>query len=273
MNPHQLLTQHNLRPSKRLSQNFMVDANALARMAEVADLSADDVALEVGAGLGYLTRVLAERAGRVVAVEVDERLVPLLRKEMAVYPNVALVTGDMLELEPGQLVESAPYKVVANVPYHITSALLRHLLECAHPPALLVLTVQREVAERMSASPGEMSLLAVGVQFYGNVEKVAHLKPGTFYPRPGVESAIVRVKPHAAPLLSPAEREGFFRVARAGFSQRRKQLKNSLSSGLGLPGEQIVMRLEAAGIDPTRRAQTLSLAEWRALYTAFEQGR
>jgi 16S rRNA (adenine1518-N6/adenine1519-N6)-dimethyltransferase len=269
MNPRKILTQHNLRPDKRLSQNFMVDASALARMAAAAELAPDDVVLEVGAGLGHLTRELAEQAGRVVAVEVDTRLVPLLRMAMAGYRNVILVTGDILDLEPGRLVEGGPYTVVANVPYHITSALVRHLLENDDPPELLVLTVQREVAERMAATPGDMSLLAVSVQFYGAVKVVHRLKPGTFYPRPGVDSAIVRIEPHPEPLLPPDERDEFFRVARAGFSQKRKQLKNSLAAGLGLPGEGVVAQLEAADIDPTRRAETLSMDEWRALYEAF----
>jgi len=270
MSIRQTLERHNLRPDKRLSQNFMVDPGTLARMADAAELGSGDVVLEVGTGLGHLTRVLAGRAGRVVTVEVDERLVPVLRLELVRYANVELVAGDILALEPGHLVGDVPYKVVANVPYHITSALVRHLLECEQPPTLLVLTVQREVAERMAAKPGDMSLLALGVQFYGTVKVVARLNPQVFYPRPGVESAIVRIEPHPTPMLPTNAREGFFRLARAGFGLKRKQLKNSLIAKLGLPGHQVLDWLAQAGVDPTRRAQTLSLDEWLALYDAFE---
>lgn len=270
MSIRQTLDRYNLRPDKRLSQNFMVDPGTLTRMADTAELEAGDIVLEVGTGLGHLTRVLAGRAGRVVTVEVDERLIPVLRLELAHYSNVELVAGDILTLEPDHLVGGVPYKVVANVPYHITSVLVRHLLECELPPALMVLTVQREVAERMAAKPGDMSLLALGVQFYGTVKIVARLNPGVFYPRPSVESAIVRIEPHPALMLPISERDGFFRVARAGFGMKRKQLKNSLIARLGLSSNKVMTWLAQAGIDPTRRAQTLSLDEWLALYEAFE---
>lgn len=249
----------------------MVDRNALVRVAEAANLTAEDVVLEVGAGLGHLTHELAERAGRVVAVEVDERLVPLLRMEMAGHKNVELVTGDVLEFAPGVLLGGVPYKVVANVPYHITSALMRHFLEAEYSPVMMVVTVQREVAERLAAGPGEMSLLAVSVQFYGSVEVVTRITPAAFFPRPEVESAIVRIVPHDDPTLPPERREGFFRVVRAGFGQKRKQLKNSLSAGLRISSEEAVAGLEAAGVDPKRRAQTLSLAEWGAVYEVFRR--
>jgi 16S rRNA (adenine1518-N6/adenine1519-N6)-dimethyltransferase len=175
-----------LDPKKSLGQNFMVERNALLRMADAADLAPDDAVLEVGAGLGALTEVLAERARRVVAVEIDERFTGYLRDRFAAQPQVAIVQADILEADLVALLgaDAARYKAVANLPYYITSAILRHLLESPTPPALLALTVQREVAERVTAAPGAMSLLAVSVQFYGRPRIAARLKPGNFYPRP-----------------------------------------------------------------------------------------
>ena len=268
-----MLDQHDLRPQKRLGQNFMIDANALSRLADAAELEVGNSVLEVGAGLGHLTRVLAERVGsngRVIGVELDKRLIPVLRKELAPYPNVELVTGDMLEMAPGDLTGGQPYKVAANPPYYITSALIRHFLEATNSPRLLALTVQREVAARMTAGSGQMSILAVSVQVYGMARVVARVMAGSFYPRPQVDSAIVRIEPHAEPLVPEAEREAFFQVVRAGFSQKRKQLRNSLRAGLALPGEQVTACLAAANIDAALRAETLSVEEWVALYQAFE---
>ncbi len=260
-----------LDPKKSLGQNFMVERNALLRMADAADLAADDAVLEIGAGLGALTEVLAERARRVVAVEIDERFTGYLRDRFAMQPQVAVVQADILEADLAALLgtDAARYKVVANLPYYITSAILRYLLESPTPPALLALTVQREVAERITAAPGAMSLLAVSVQFYGRPRIAARLKPGNFYPRPDVNSAILRVDPHpGGPPLPPDEADRFFEVVRAGFSQPRKQVKNSLAAGLTRDPTEVIAGLEAAGIAPTRRAETLSLAEWLAVYAA-----
>lgn len=272
MSIRQLLEEHNLEPRKSLGQNFMISEGALNALADAAQLAPGDVALEVGAGLGHLTAVLAQRVGaegRVIAVEMDQQMMPVLRMQMAAYPQVELVLGDMLELTPGDLTSGAAYAVAANVPYYITSALVRHFLESDHPPLRLAVTVQREVADRMVAEPGDMSLLAVSVQLYGKPKRVKRLKAGVFYPPPKIESAIVRIVPHAEPLLPAAQRDAFFAVARAAFGQKRKQIKNSLQSGLSLSSEQVVACLETANIDPRRRAETLSIDEWLALHRAF----
>jgi 16S rRNA (adenine1518-N6/adenine1519-N6)-dimethyltransferase len=258
------LEQLGLRPQKRLGQHFMVNPHVLAQLADAAMLAASDAVLEIGAGLGALTAVLAERSHRVVAVEIDSALASALWVDFADAPNVEIVEGDILALPPSDLMgmDADSYKVVANVPYYITSPIVRHLLEASAPPALAALTVQREVADRMAAPPGKMSVLSVSVQVYGRIEVIGRIGKGTFYPPPGVESAIVRITPHPAPLLAQEERERFFRVVRAGFSQRRKQLKNSLSAGLHLPMAQVMDWLAGAEIAPERRAQTLSVAEW-----------
>ena len=271
MQPKHLLDQYGLEPKKSLGQNFLFDENVLGRIAGAAGLAAGDEVLEIGPGLGSLTRVLAQTAGRVVAVELDERLLPILRAELAAYENVAVIHGDILEQDPGELFEG-PYKVVANVPYYITGAILRHLLAAGHKPTLMVLTVQKEVAERLKAEPPNMSLLAVSVQLYGAVEVVDTIKAGAFWPRPEVDSAVVRIEVKVERPLPLAEEEAFCDLVRAGFGQKRKQLQNNLRQ-LGYGKAQIREALKEAGVDGRRRAETLSLEEWLGVYNSFESGR
>ena len=254
-----------IRPRKGLGQNFLVDPAHRARIVAAADLTPADIALEVGPGPGVLTELLAQQAGRVIAVELDDRLIPFLRRRFADQPHVSIVHADILETDPGQLTEERPYKVVANLPYYITSAVIRHLLESNPAPDVLVLTVQREVAERMVAQPPNMSLLALGTQFYSTGKIVARIPAGAFYPVPKVESAVVRLDRRAEPITSDITAERFFEVARAGFSQPRKQLRNSLGAGLGIAPADVEAWLSRAGIDPKRRSETLTLAEWAAL--------
>ncbi len=266
-----VLERWELRPSKGLGQNFLVDEAILERIAAAADLTSDDVVLEIGAGLGTLTELLAQRAGRVVAVEIDERLMPVLRSVLAGRRNVKLVEGDILELDPVALVGAPPgdYKVVANLPYYITSAVLRHLLEATARPTCMVITVQREVAEAIAAKPGQMSLLAVSVQFYGKPRQLFRIKPGSFFPAPAIESTVLRIDLYPTPPVQVEEPKAFFRVVRAGFSQRRKQLRNSLAAGLGRQPDEVAACLGQAGVDPQRRAETLSLQEWAAVTHAL----
>jgi 16S rRNA (adenine1518-N6/adenine1519-N6)-dimethyltransferase len=212
-----------------------------------------------------LTELLAEQAGRVVAVELDDRLIPFLRERFAGKAHVSIVHADILETDPAQLLEGRPHKVVANLPYYITSAVIRHLLESNPAPDVLVLTVQREVGERMVAQPPDMSLLALGTQFYTHGRIVGRIPAGAFYPVPKVESAVVRLDRRAEPVASDITAEQFFRVARAGFSQPRKQLRNSLAAGMGMPPAEVEAWLASAGIDAKRRAETLTLEEWAAL--------
>lgn len=254
-----------IRPKKGLGQNFLVDPAHRARIVAAADLTPHDTVLEVGPGPGILTELLAQQAGAVVAVELDDRLIPFLRERFASYPRVSIVHGDILQSDPAQLTGGQPYKVVANLPYYITSAVIRHLLESDPAPDTLVLTVQREVAERMVAAPPEMSLLALGVQFYCTARVVGQIPAGAFYPVPKVDSAVVRLDRRAEPVAAGVEAAAFFRLARAGFSQPRKQLRNSLAAGLGKSPAAVEAWLAAAGIDPRRRAETLTLTEWGTL--------
>lgn len=265
MNVRRLLERLSLRPSKGLGQNFLVNETAITKIVTAAELTPDDVVLEVGAGLGALTERLARDAGHVVAVELDRRLMPALRDVLAGCDNVTLIQGDILALDPAALIgtTSPQYKVVANLPYYITSAVLRHLLEASLKPVRMVVTVQREVAQRIVAQPGQMSLLAVSVQFYGRPRLLFRIKPGSFYPSPGVESAVVRIDLHARPPVQ--DTDTFFRVVRAGFAQRRKQLRNGLAAGLRRSPDEVAARLREVDVDPRRRAQTLSLEEWGAV--------
>jgi len=270
----QLLQDYGLRPKKGLGQNFLEDPTILQRIVDFAELTPDDWVLEIGPGLGTLTRLLAARAGRVLAVELDERLAAVLPDILADCSNVEIIRGDILALDPTDLFpgRTCGYKVVANLPYYITSAVLRHLLESQARPRLLVLTVQQEVARRLVAGPGEMSLLAVGVQFYGQPRIVARIPAGAFYPPPQVDSAVVRIDVYERPPVPVDDVASFFRMVQAGFGQRRKQLRNALSRGLNRPVEEVVAALNRARIDPQRRAETLSLDEWAALWQAITAG-
>jgi 16S rRNA (adenine1518-N6/adenine1519-N6)-dimethyltransferase len=262
---HRLLRKYGLRPDHSLGQNFLVDQTGLDKVISAAQIAPGEDVLEIGSGVGNLTRLLAEIARQVVAVEIDKQLIPPLREVLGEYQNVRIIEGDILKLNPSELMASEPYLVVANIPYYITSALLRHLLETQTPPKRLVLTVQREVAERICASPNQMSLLALSVQVYGHPAIVARLPAGAFYPPPQVDSAVIRVDLHRETGMPPEQLDLFFRLAKAGFSQKRKTLRNTLSGGMAWNKKQSEAILTQAGIATNRRAETLSLDEWKTL--------
>lgn len=253
-----------------MGQHFLTNPDILDRIVAAAELEEDDVVLEIGPGLGHLTKRLAEAAGQIVAVELDRDLVAALETELAPFDNVRVVEGDILALDPAELVDGRPYTVVANLPYNITSAALRHLLEARVPPQRIVVTIQYEVAERIVARDERMSLLAVSIHFYGTPELMFRLKPGSFYPPPAVDSAVLRIDWHGDPPVPLEERETFFQVVRAGFSQPRKQIRNSLAAGLRLSRETVTRALKAGGIDPRRRPERLSLPDWARLTEALK---
>lgn len=265
-----LLKQYHLDPRKGLGQNFLVEQKALKKIVNSAELSKEDTVLEIGAGLGSLTRLLALAAGEVKAVEIDQRLLPVLNEVVKPYQNVQVIAGDILTLDPGLIIGKSGYVVVANIPYYITSAIIRHLLENPVKPSRIVLTMQREVAERICAEPGDLSLLALSVQVYGKPRISAIIPAQAFYPAPKVDSATLRVDLHPQPIFNDRQREQFFTLIRAGFSQKRKKLRNTISAGLHLPAETAADLLRAAGIDPGRRAQTLSLVEWKTLVNEMQ---
>ena len=218
-----------------------------------------------------MTTRLAEAARKVIAVELDDRLKPVLDEVLQPYTNVWVIYQDILTVDIPRLLKPEPYIVVANLPYYITSAILKHLLENEHRPGRLILTVQQEVAERMIARPDDMSILSVSVQFFGQPKIAMRLKPSVFWPRPEVDSAVITIETYATPPVDVPDTKSFFRVVRAGFGQKRKQLKNALGSGLGLDSQATTDLCEQAGVDPRRRAETLSLEEWASLTRATAQ--
>lgn len=268
MNPKQLMEHYGLEPKKSLGQNFMHDPNTIAKIVATAQIQPEETVLEIGPGTGELTAALARVARSVIAVELDDRLTQLLEDRFRHVPNVYFHFDDILRTNVPALVGGKPYCVVANVPYYITSNILRHVLEPAHRPRRVVMTTQYEVAQRVTAKPGDLSLLAVSVQYYGKPTLVSKLNRAVFWPRPDVDSAILRIDPYPHRIVDVSSDEAFFTVVRAGFSQKRKQLRNSLTAGLGLSTEQTDALIHAAGLDPQRRAETLTLDEWGALTRA-----
>ena len=265
-----LLRQLNLHPRKWLGQNFLVDEDVLAKIIAAADLHPADIIVEVGSGLGVLTKELARSVALVLAVEFDKGMAAALSNMLAEFPSVRVINADILEFDPSPHLGGLPYKLVANLPYYISSPTLRHFLEASAKPRAMVVMVQKEVAERIVARPGEMSLLAVSVQFYGSPKLIDLVPASAFYPPPKVASAIVRIDVYDRPAVD-VDPEKFFRVVHAGFSQPRKMLHNAIAQLIWMPPGAAVEVLRAAGIDEKRRAQTLSLEEWAALTREMER--
>ena len=264
-----ILKRYGLRADKSLGQNFLQDSNALESIITAAEIQPSDTVLEIGPGLGSLTRYLAASARVVVAVELDERLIPPLEVILTPFTNVRIIHGNILDIPPGDLIESQEYVVVANIPYYITSVVIRHLLGSAVKPRRIVLTIQKEVAERICAAPGDMSLLALSVQVYGKPHIAAAIPAGAFFPTPKVDSAVLCLDIFEHPLIKPERLETFFKLTKAGFSQKRKTLRNSLSAGLHIPPTEAAALFTRAGIDPGRRAETLSIGEWEKVCVNF----
>jgi 16S rRNA (adenine1518-N6/adenine1519-N6)-dimethyltransferase len=252
-------------PKKSLGQHWLYDEASLLAMCEAARLQEDDTVLEIGPGLGTLTQLLTDGARQVVAVEFDEKLARELPGR-AKADNLEVIPEDILKFDFTRL--PAGYKVIANIPYYLTSNLIRVLSETPNPPSTAVLLLQKEVAERVAAKPGDMSILSVTAQFYWEVGLGEEVPAHLFTPPPKVDSRILIMQHRPKPLFPGVDTKAFFRLIKAGFAQRRKTLLNSLSAGLQLSREKVQAICEKAGIDPKRRAQTLSLGEWHALYQA-----
>jgi 16S rRNA (adenine1518-N6/adenine1519-N6)-dimethyltransferase len=325
-----------LRPSKGMGQNFLIDSAALDTILEAADLTQGQTVIEVGPGFGVLTWELVRRAGEVISVELDKRLVARLREEFANAANLTIVESDILRIPPEEILSRSigpshfqgagtsaedprpktrdrsaefskrdgdppaisdqrpardnhrssivhhssptshrPYNVIANLPYAITSPVLRHFLEAGHKPGLMVILVQWEVAQRIAARVGDLSVLAHAIQIYAEPEIVARVQARSFYPSPAVDSAVLRLRVRPQPAADVDSVDALMRVIKAGFLHARKTLSNSLPGGLAAMGrpttrEEALAALNAAGIDPQRRAETLALEEWVDLYRAFK---
>ena len=253
--------------NKSLGQHWLNDNYSLESMLEAVHLVKDDYVLEVGPGLGPLTRLLVEVAKHVTTVEVDRELIEYLKKNIKA-PNLTIVDQDILKFDLESLPKS--YKVVANIPYYLTSKLFRKLSEAANPFSEAAILVQKEVAERVAAKPGSMSILSVSVQYYSHVSLGLVVPALLFDPPPKVDSQVVILKRREKPLFSDVDAEQYFKTVKAGFGQKRKKLSNSLSAGLGINKEEIESILSSVNIDPGTRAQALSLSQWRDITLALK---
>lgn len=260
-----VLKRFHIRADKSLGQNFLQDVSALENIVLAAEIQEDDCVLEIGPGLGSLTRYLAVSAKEVTAIELDPDMLPPLRAVLTPHQNVRVVHGDILKTAISEIIHKPDYLVVANIPYYITSAVIRHLLESDPKPRRIVLTIQKEVAERICAKAGDLSLLALSVQVYGKPSIAAIIPADSFHPAPKVDSAILRIDIYNEPLIPNELLKTFFNLIKAGFSQKRKTLRNSLSSGLRIKTTESEALLTSAGIDFMRRAETLSIDEWRII--------
>jgi len=271
------LQQLHFRAKKRLGQHFLINEDIADCILSAAELSNNDTVIEVGPGLGILTRRIAEKVSSVIAVELDSKLVDVLTKQTRSSSNILIVHADILSISPAQLLKqyaNTPailnnYKVVANLPYYITSPTIRHFLASSWKPSLMVLMVQKEVGESIVATPGEMSFLAVSTQLYSKPRIVKYVPAENFYPVPKVDSVVLCLEVNSSPLVDTNDIDGFLDIVHCGFRAPRKQIHNSLALALKIPPSQILLLLKEADIDPKRRPETLNLQEWKELYRVF----
>ena len=272
-----LLRRIGVQPRKALGQHFLVDEFALARIADACGLDQSSTVLEIGAGPGGLTEELLTRAGRVVAVEVDEELASLTRGRLRGHEGLDVVAANVLDFTPEELLEegdaSPPYIACGNLPYYVTPPVVRRLIEAEAPPELIVVMVQREVAERMVGGEGQESVLSLAIRAFGNAELLFEVPPESFFPPPKVHSAVIRVERARQPVLDldAASRPRFFHLVRAGFAEPRKQLRNTLRRSLVLPEDAIDALLVEANIDATKRPQHIGLEDWQRLFTLIDE--
>ena len=280
----EILNEYNFRIRKSLGQNFLIDANIITKIVQTAEIAGEDLVVEIGPGLGVLTTALAEKAQKVIAVEIDKKLMPVLKKNLADYNNTEVVQADALEVDFDLLVQSKTngafgagaksYKLVANLPYYITSPLIMHMLTNEFSLNTIVVMVQREVAQRMTANPGskDYGVLSVAVQYYARAELAFKVPNTVFYPQPEVDSAVVKFTVRKQPAVYTKDEKLFFKVVRAAFAYRRKTLLNALSgSGFNITKNRWTTLLQEAGIEPGRRGETLSLEEFALLTNCLVQ--
>lgn len=267
-----ILRRFNLHADKKLGQNFLISEDVVRRIAAAAELAEGDAVLEIGPGIGTLTQALAETGADVTAVELDRRLLPVLDKTLEGYTNVRVINADVLELNVNEAMGGKTFKVAANLPYYITTPIIFALLEKKLPVERMVVMVQKEVAERMTAAPGgkEYGALSVAMQYYTEPELAFIVPPDCFIPRPSVDSAVVVCKNRTTPPVDVCDEKLFFKVVKAAFSLRRKMLSNALKN-MGITAQQAQEWLALAGIDPKRRGETLSLQDFANLTNTFEK--
>ncbi len=268
-----VLQKYNFNFQKKYGQNFLVDTHVLEKIMDAAQITADDCVVEIGPGIGTMTQYLAERAGSVVAVEIDKNLIPILQETLSEYDNVTIINEDILKVDLNRIVEEKnegrPVKVVANLPYYITTPIIMGLFENHVPLQSITIMVQKEVADRMQIGPGtkDYGALSLAVQYYARPEIVAIVPPNCFIPRPGVASAVIRLTRYEEPPVQVTDEAFLFALIRASFNQRRKTLANGLSNAqnLSLTREQVTEALESMGLSPTVRGEAMTLSQFAAL--------
>jgi 16S rRNA (adenine1518-N6/adenine1519-N6)-dimethyltransferase len=277
----ELLQQYQMHARKGLGQNFLVNSAILEKITQAAGLTSSDLVIEVGPGLGVLTRRLVEKSGHVIAVEVDERMVEVLQNTLGANSNLSLINRDILEVDPldlivqesskfsSNLIQPYQYKLVANLPYYITQPIIRRFCEAKLKPALMVVMLQKEVAKNIVAKPGDLSILAISIQFYGKPQIVDIVPAGNFYPAPKVDSAILKIEMYPQPAVAVTSEANFFKTVRAGFCAARKQVANALSQGLDISKPEVRSLMQKAAVEPQKRAETLTLEEWARLEKVF----
>ncbi len=276
-NTIEIIQKYGFAFQKRFGQNFLVDTHVLERIIRAAGLTKEDIVLEIGPGIGTMTQYLAENAGRVVAVEIDSNLIPILKETLQAYDNVTVLNEDILKVDIRALAEEynggRPIKVVANLPYYITTPIIMGLFESQVPIDNITVMVQKEVAERMQAGPGtkDYGALSLAVQYYAEPYIVANVPPNCFIPRPGVGSAVIRLTRHQEMPVKVKDEKLMFSLIRASFNQRRKTLQNGLSNSaeLSFSKEEIAAAIQALGLSPTVRGEALTLEQFAGLADAL----
>lgn len=272
-NTIEILQKYHFNFQKKYGQNFLIDTGVLDRIITAAEITKENCVLEIGPGIGTMTQYLAERAGEVVAVEIDQNLIPILKETLAAYDNVTVIQDDILKVDVRKIVEEKnggkPIKVVANLPYYITTPIIMGLFEKHIPLKSITIMVQKEVAERMQVGPGtkDYGALSLAVQYYAKPEIVANVPPNCFIPRPNVGSAVIRLTRYEEPPVKTGNEEKMFALIRASFNQRRKTLVNGLTNApeLGLTKEQVTEALEQMGLPATIRGEALTLEQFASL--------
>lgn len=272
-NTIELIKKYDFRFQKKYGQNFLIDTHVLDKIISAAGVTKEDMVLEIGPGIGTMTQYLAEAAREVVAVEIDDKLIPILEETLSEYDNVTIINEDILKLDIAKLADEKnggkPIKVVANLPYYITTPIIMGLFESKVPLDNITIMVQKEVADRMQVGPGtkDYGALSLAVQYYAKPEIVANVPPNCFIPRPTVGSAVIRLKRYAEPPVTVADEKKMFSLIRASFNQRRKTLVNGLSNapGIGLNKEKVAEALEKMGLSPTIRGEALTLSQFAEL--------
>jgi 16S rRNA (adenine1518-N6/adenine1519-N6)-dimethyltransferase len=265
----ELLNKYRTRPSKRLGQNFLVNEGIIKKIVDASSLNKENAILEIGPGLGVLTKELAQKVGKVIAIEKDAKLCEALKETLKEFENIEIINKDILSYQLP--INNLRYKVVANLPFNIASAIIKKFLESENPPKEMILMVQKEVAQRICQKPPKMSLLAVSIQFYAKVEILFYVSKGSFYPPPKIDAAVIKITPleNKISLFKP---DLFFKIVRTGFSHPRKQLASNLAKELNIDKNEANNWLDKSEVNPKRRAETLTIEEWKKLtnlYTGY----